>query len=83
MYEQVVFFSLDMEAQGQLWFIMVLGLFSGTEPIGVGVPCRGIRRIPELFYVDRDTLNFYIAAWKTIIYVNLADEIIDIDSFQA
>jgi len=38
---------------------------------------------PALFYVDRGTVNLYSAVWKTIIYVNLAEENIEVQSLRA
>jgi hypothetical protein len=35
---------------------------------------------PELFYVDRGTVNLYSTTWKTLIYVNLEEENIEIAS---
>jgi hypothetical protein len=36
-----------------------------------------------LFYVDKGTVNLYSATWKTIIYVNLAEENLEIESLWA
>jgi len=38
---------------------------------------------PGLFYVDKGNVNLYSTSWKTIIYINLKEEIIEIDSLRA
>jgi hypothetical protein len=38
---------------------------------------------PGLFYVDKGTVNLYSTSWKTVIYVNLGEEHIEIDSLRA
>ena len=38
---------------------------------------------PELFYVDRGTVNLYSTTWKTLIYVKLEEENVEIDSLRA
>jgi hypothetical protein len=73
-----------MEAQGIFWLQLVLGLLSGTEPIGDwGFHVEEFDESAGLFYVDRGTVKLYSAVWKTIIYVNLAEENIEIDSLRA
>jgi hypothetical protein len=73
-----------MEAQGILWLQLVLGLLSGIETGGEwGFHVEEFEESPGLFYVDRGTVNLYSAVWKTIIYVNLAEENIEIDSLRA
>jgi hypothetical protein len=73
-----------MEAQGTLWFQLVLGLLSMTGTIGEwGFHAEEFGESPGLFYLDRGTVNLYSAAWKTIVYVNLEEENIEIDSLRA
>jgi hypothetical protein len=38
---------------------------------------------PGLFYVDKGNVNLYSTSWKTIIYINLKEENIEIDSLRA
>jgi predicted phosphodiesterase len=35
---------------------------------------------PGLFYVNKGSVNLYSTVWKTIIYVNLREENLEIDS---
>ena len=48
-----------------------------------GFHIREFEGSPGLFYVDKGTVNLNSAIWKTIIYVNLAEENIEIESLQA
>ena len=73
-----------MEVQGTLWFQLVLGLLSMTGTIGEwGFHIQEFEESPGLFYVDRGMVYLYSATWKTIIYINLQEENIEIDSLRA
>jgi hypothetical protein len=48
-----------------------------------GFQVKEFEESPGLFYVDKGTANLYSTSWKTIIYVNLREERIEIDSLQA
>ena len=67
-----------------MWLQMVLGVLSMTQTMGEwGFRVQEFEDSPELFYVDRGTVNLYSAVWKTIIYINLAEENIEVESLRA
>jgi hypothetical protein len=73
-----------MEVQGTLWLQIVLELLSVTGAMGdLGFHIEEFEESPGLFYVDNGTVNLYSTMWKTIIYVNLEEENIEIDSLRA
>lgn len=73
-----------MEIQWILWLQLVLGVLPITQPMGEwGFRIQEFEESPGLYYVDRGTVNLYSAVWKTIIYVNLAEENIEIGSLRA
>jgi hypothetical protein len=49
----------------------------------LGFRIQEFERSPGLFYGDKGTVNLYSATWKTIIYVNLAEENLEIESLRA
>ena len=73
-----------MEVQRKLWLQLVLGLLYMTGTIGEWwFHVEEFEESPGLFYVDRGTVNLCSATWKTIIYVNLEEENLEIDSLRA
>ena len=73
-----------MEAQGTLRLLLVFGLLSRAGTIGDwGFHIQEFEESPGLFYVDKGTVNLYSTFWKTIIYVDLREENIEIDSLRA
>jgi hypothetical protein len=72
-----------MEVQETLWLPVVLGLLSMMGTRGEwGFHVEGFEESPGLFYVDRGMVNLYSSTWKTLIYVNLEEENIEIDSLR-
>jgi len=70
-----------MEAQGTLWLLLVLGLLSLAGAIeDWRFHVEEFEESPGLFYVDKGTARLYSTSWKIIIYVNLREENIEIDS---
>ena len=72
-----------MEITGTLWLRVVLGLsLTGTKGEW-GFHVEEYEGSPGLFYVDSGSVNLYSTTWKTLIYVNLEEENIEIDSLRA
>jgi len=64
--------------------LSALGLLSVVGTIGdCGFHVEQFDESPGLFYVDKGTANLYSTSWKAIIYVNLREERIEIDSLRA
>ena len=73
-----------MEMTGTLWLPVVLGLLSMAGTKGeCGFHVEEFEESPGLFYVSRGSVNLYSTTWKTLIYVNLEEENIEIDSLRA
>jgi hypothetical protein len=73
-----------MEVQWILWLQWVFGALAMTQAVGEwGFHVQEFEESPGLFYVDRGTVSLYSAVWKTIVYVNLAEENIEIGSLRA
>jgi hypothetical protein len=73
-----------METRGILWFLMILELLSGTDATGDwGFHVEEFEKSPGLFYVDKGTVNLYSTTWKTVTYINLREENIEIGSLRA
>jgi len=67
-----------------MWLLVVLGLLSMMGTMGEwGFHVEEFEESPGLFYVDRGTVNLYSTTWKTLIYINLEEENIEIDSLRA
>jgi hypothetical protein len=61
-----------------------VGLVAITETMGEwGFHVEEFEESPGLFYVDMGSVNVYSTTWKTLIYVNLEEENIEIDSLRA
>jgi hypothetical protein len=72
-----------MEITGTLWLRVVLGLsLTGTKGEW-GFHVEEYEGSPGLFYVDSGSVNLYSTTWKTLIYVNLEEENIEIDLLRA
>ena len=73
-----------MEITGTLYLRVVLGLLSLTGTEGkCGIHVQEFGESPGLCYVDRGSVNLYSTTWKTVIYVNLEEENIEINSLRA
>jgi hypothetical protein len=74
-----------MEVQWKVWLQLVFGVLTiMTQSMGeLGYRIKEFEGSPGLFYVDKGTVNLYSATWKTIIYVNLAEENLEIESLRA
>jgi len=73
-----------METRGRIWFLTVLELLSVTGATGEwGFRVQEFEKSPGLFYVDEGTVNLYSTTWKTVIYINLREENIEIGSLWA
>jgi len=63
---------------------LVLGLLSIAVTIGDwGFHVEEFEESLGLFYVVKGNVNLYSTFWKTIIYINLREENIEIDSLRA
>ena len=76
-----------MKIQGTQWFLGMLGLLTvmGITRTGGewGFQIEEFQESPGLFYVDRGAVNLYSHLWETLVYVNLEEEKIEIDSLRS
>jgi hypothetical protein len=58
-----------------------LGLLWVMESTGVwGYPVEKFEESPRLYYVDKGIVNLYTIMWKTIVYVDLNAEDLEVDA---
>lgn len=70
-----------MRAMGIRWLVMMFGLLLVTGATGDWeYRVEKFEESPGLYYVDKGTVNLYNTMWKTIIYVNLKAEDLEIDT---
>jgi hypothetical protein len=73
-----------MKAQGALWLLSKPGLLPVAGTIEYwGFHVDDFEESPGFIYVDKGTVNLYSTSWKTVIYVNLGEEHIEVDSLRA
>jgi hypothetical protein len=73
-----------METRGSIWSLTILELLIVTGASGEwGFRVQEFEKSPGLFYVDEGTVNLYSTTWKTIVYINLREENIEIGSLRA
>ena len=58
-----------------LWLMVMTGI-TGEQ----GFQIEEFEKSPGLYYVDRGTVQLYNTVWKTIIYVNLREEDMEVNS---
>ena len=73
-----------MKIQGTLWFLGMTGLLTVTGTGGEqGFQIMEFEESPGLFYVYRGIVNLYSTSWEILVYVNLEEEKIEIDSLRS
>jgi len=66
---------------GTGWITWALGLMCVMEATGDwGYRMEQFEESPGLYYVDKGTVNLYTTMWKTIVYVDLNAENLEVDA---
>jgi hypothetical protein len=69
-----------MRTIGTRWLMMILWLLFVMGATGDwGYRVEKIEESSGLYYIDKGTVNLYNTMWKTIVYVDLKAEGLDID----
>jgi hypothetical protein len=70
-----------MRTLGTRWLMMILWLMFMMGAIGDwGYRVEKFEESPGLYYIDKGTVNLYNTVWKTIVYVDLKAEDLDIEN---
>ena len=70
-----------MRAIGTRWIMMILWLLFVTGATGDwGYRMEKFEESPGLYYIDKGTVNLYNTVWKTIVYVDMKAENLEIDN---
>jgi len=70
-----------MRTIGTRWLMMILWLLFVTGATGDwGYRMEKFEESPGLYYIDKGTVNLYNTVWKTIVYVDMKAENLEIDN---